>query len=225
MAVAGFRYAQFCPLARAAEIVGERWTLLVVRELLLGPKRFSDLTRPLSGVSSSVLADRLLRLEARGVVSRRALPPPAPATVYELTETGRALTPALLELARWGALFLEAPAAGEHIEPAWLRLGLPTFARRGPSPRLRFNVAVPDGQREIALHVAGGPAGTVVRDGAAEADASIRAEAGVVLALAAGRLAPREAIRSGALRAEGEVEALADFPDLFDLQPPTQKGN
>ena len=72
-----FRYAQFCPLARAAEVVGERWTLLIVRELLLGAKRFSDLRQPLAGVSSSVLADRLGRLEARGLVTRRETPPPA----------------------------------------------------------------------------------------------------------------------------------------------------
>ncbi|MCH8132535.1 MAG: helix-turn-helix transcriptional regulator [Myxococcales bacterium] len=77
--VSDFRYAQFCPLARAAEIVGERWTLLILRELLIGPKRFSDLQAPLAGVSSSVLADRLGKLTQRGVVRRRELPPPAAA--------------------------------------------------------------------------------------------------------------------------------------------------
>ena len=93
-----FRYAQFCPLARAAEVVGERWTLLIARELLLGPKRFSDLREALAGVSSSVLADRLARLERRDVVAWRRLPPPAAARVYELTETGRALEPVVLAL-------------------------------------------------------------------------------------------------------------------------------
>ena len=96
-----FRYAQFCPLARAAEVVGERWTLLIARELLLGPKRFSDLRGALAGVSSSVLADRLARLERREVVAWRRLPPPAAARVYELTETGRALEPVVLALARY----------------------------------------------------------------------------------------------------------------------------
>ena len=123
-----FRYAQFCPLARAAEVVGERWTLLIARELLLGPKRFSDLREALAGVSSSVLADRLARLERRDVVAWRRLPPPAAARVYELTETGRALEPVVLALARWGARFLTAPEPGDQLEPAWVRLGAPLFS-------------------------------------------------------------------------------------------------
>jgi DNA-binding HxlR family transcriptional regulator len=214
-----FRYAQLCPLARAAEVVGERWTLLVLRELVLGPKRFSDLLGPLAGVSTSVLADRLARLEARGVVARRELPPPAPATVYELTGLGRGLLPALLELARWGARLHGSPLAGDHFEPAWLRLGLMAFARRSPTPARRFNVAPSDGAPQIAFHVTGGPAGTVVAGEPAEADVSIRGDAVSLFALAAGRLEPREALRSGTLHAEGDLDALVDFPTLFEIEP------
>ena len=105
--MADFRYPQYCPLARAAEVVGERWTLLVLRELLLGPRRFSDLRRALTDVSTSVLADRLARLEERGLVAHRELDPPAGAAVYELSESGQALGPALLALARWGAVAWE----------------------------------------------------------------------------------------------------------------------
>ena len=220
-----FRYAQFCPLARAAEVVGERWTLLVARELLLGPKRFSDLREALAGVSSSVLADRLARLERRDVVAWRRLPPPAAARVYELTEIGRALEPVVLALARWGARFLAAPEPGDRLEPAWVRLGLMTFARPGPTPARRFNVTARVGDREAAFGVAGGPGGTRVGDPDAAADASLCAGPLAILALASGRLDPARALRSGELRAEGNLGALADFPDLFEMQTPTKQGD
>ncbi len=220
-----FRYAQFCPLARAAEVVGERWTLLIVRELLLGPKRFSDLREALCGVSPSVLADRLARLERRDVVAWRRLPPPAAARVYELSETGRALEPVVLALARWGARFLAAPEPGDRIEPAWVRLGLATFARPGPTPARRFNVTARVGDREAAFGVVGGPGGTRVGGPETGADASLRAGPLAILALASGRLDPARALRSGELRAEGNLGALADFPDLFEMQPPTRQGD
>ncbi len=220
-----FRYAQFCPLARAAEVVGERWTLLIVRDLLLGPKRFSDLREALCGVSPSVLADRLTRLERRDVVAWRRLPPPAAARVYELTETGRALEPVVLALARWGARFLAAPEPGDRIEPAWVRLGLATFARPGPTPARRFNITARVGDREAAFGVAGGPEGTRVGGPEAGADASLCAGPLAILALASGRLDPARALRSGELSAEGNLGALADFPELFEMQTPTTQGD
>jgi len=218
--MAEFRYAQFCPLARATEILGERWTLLVVRELLLGPKRFADLRGPLAGISSSVLADRLLRLEERGLVARRRLPAPASALVYELTSTGRALLPVVVELVRWGLRFLAPPRAGDRIEPHWVRLGLMACARRNAAPARRFNVTLPDSDGDVAFHVAGGPHGTVVHESPSEADASIRGAPLVLLGMAAGSIDPRDAIRSGALRARGDVDALVDFPALFDMPIP-----
>ncbi len=211
-----FRYAQFCPLARAAELVGERWTLLVVRELLLGPQRFSDLRRRLPGLSSSVLAERLARLEERGLVARRAAGPPAPAALYELTETGRALRPVAVELARWGLRFLGSPQPGDHFEPDWVRLGLACFARTTPSPARAYAIRIPDGDGEVAIHVAGGRRGTVVREGSGPADVSLRAHALAVLGLASGGLDPRQALRSGQLEAEGDLAALRDFPALFE---------
>ncbi len=103
-------YHDACGIARALDVVGERWALLVVRELLLGPQRFSDLRRALPGASSNLVADRLRELTARGVLRRRRLPPPAAAQVYELTEWGRELEPVLLALGAWG-LRAEPPAA------------------------------------------------------------------------------------------------------------------
>lgn len=95
-------YADACGIARALDVVGERWALLLVRELLLGPQRFSDLRRALPGASSNLVTDRLRELQGRGVISRRRLPPPAASDVYELTAWGRELEPILLALGGWG---------------------------------------------------------------------------------------------------------------------------
>src|SRR3954447_14492547 len=95
-------YGDPCGVARALDVVGERWALLVVRELLLGPKRFTDLHRGLGSVSQNVLTQRLQELEAVGIVRRRRLGPPAATQVYELTEEGAAIEPILVELGRWG---------------------------------------------------------------------------------------------------------------------------
>ncbi len=213
-----FRYAQFCPLARATEIVGERWTLLVVRELLLGERRFSGLLRPLAGVSSSVLSDRLGRLEARGLVTRRELPPPAPATVYELTEAGRGLLPVVVELSRWGARFLEVPQADEHMEPAWFKLACLAFARTGPSAPRAFRVTVRDARPRLTFFLRGGPRGTAVLDQACEVDASLEADGLTLMALASGRAEPGALLGAGTLSVEGAEEAALEFPDLFDFQ-------
>ncbi|WP_329089799.1 winged helix-turn-helix transcriptional regulator [Streptosporangium sp. NBC_01469] len=95
-------YGDACGIARALDVVGERWALLVVRELLLGPERFSDLRRALSGASSNLVADRLRELEGRGVLRRRRLAAPAGSWVYELTDWGRELEPIVLALGGWG---------------------------------------------------------------------------------------------------------------------------
>ena len=219
--VPDFRYAQFCPLARAAEIVGERWTLLILRELLIGPKRFSDLQAPLAGVSSSVLADRLGKLAQRGLVRRRQLPPPAAATVYELTESGQGLLPAILELARWGTRQLGVPEPGDHIEPSWLKLGMLTIARRAPTPARTYRLTAVVGDREASVRVSGGPAGTVVLDEDGEAEATLRADLFTLLAVASGFVAVEQAVGNGTLSVAGDPNAMLDFSALFEMDPPT----
>lgn len=216
--MADFRYAQFCPLARAAELIGERWTLLVIRELLTGPQRFSDLKRRLDGISSSVLAGRLERLERIGVVVRRELPPPAASSVYALGESGRALFPVVRELVRWGLRFLEAPRPGDHFQVEWLPLALEIFARRGPSPERSFEVETRHEGEPIRVRLEGGAGGTelVDPDGAtAPPDLRIKASPLAVLALARGDLDPQTALER--MECEGDRAALADFPQLFDL--------
>lgn len=117
-------YNQFCALARTLDILGERWTLLLVRELLLGPRRFTDLLSGLPGIAPNLLSDRLRALEAQGVIRRAILPPPAGSRIYELTDRGWQLEPALLELARWGMDPMEPPRADEHRHPAWYAVAL-----------------------------------------------------------------------------------------------------
>src|SRR3712207_4683558 len=123
-------YNQYCGIAYALDIVGERWTLLIVRELFAGPRRFKDLIDGLPGISTNLLAERLKRLEQQDLLRRRVLPPPAGSTVYELTPLGQALEKTLLELGRWGSRFVPPSAEGATV----LRLGsyaltLKTFFR------------------------------------------------------------------------------------------------
>ncbi|MFE9727209.1 winged helix-turn-helix transcriptional regulator [Streptomyces sp. NPDC005794] len=117
-------YDQFCATARALDSVGDRWTLLIVRELLAGPRRYTDLHADLPGVSTDVLASRLRDMEQGGLAVRRRLPPPAAAAVYELTEHGRGLLPVLTALARWGAPALGERRPTDAVRAHWFALPL-----------------------------------------------------------------------------------------------------
>jgi len=211
------RYRQFCALARAAEVIGERWTLLVVRELLLGPKRFSDLRDRLDGISPSVLTERLGRAEVLGLVRQSILPPPAASTVYELTEDGQALEPAILELMRWGGRYLLPARKGDRFEPAWTRLALAACARRTPSPARSVLVRIREGSEEAVVHVAGGAAGTIVTDGPAPAEVTVVTSIKTLLALMAGAQTAEAALAAKRITVSGDVSALKDFSRLFDV--------
>src|SRR5216683_2098314 len=134
------RYEQTCAIARALDIVGERWSLLLVRELTLGPRRYRDLATGLPGIPSNVLAARLKDLQAAGVVTRHTLPAPTDVTVYELTGAGRALQPALKELLDWGLRYAPEPSPGAAAQPGWALLaaaGRPTALPAGQTCELR----------------------------------------------------------------------------------------
>ena len=135
------RYDQYCPVAHALELVGGRWELLIVRELLRGPKRYTDLVDHLPGIPSNILAARLKALEACGVLAKRRLPPPAASRVYELTPYGQALKPLIRELAIWGIRSLGPPASEDELYPGWLENALDTvFAPGAPAGRLEFRI-------------------------------------------------------------------------------------
>src|SRR5580765_3738866 len=114
------RYEQYCPMAHALDLVGDRWALLVIRELMHGPKRYTDLVDRLHGIGTNILATRLRDLEAHGIVARRTLPPPAASKVYELTDYGRELRPVMREMALWGARSLGPPTDEDQLFEGWI---------------------------------------------------------------------------------------------------------
>lgn len=132
-------YEQRCPVAHALDLVGDRWALLVVRELMRGPKRYTDLGERLAGIGTNILATRLRDLEAHGIVRRSTLPPPAASKVYELTDYGRELRPAMRALAEWGARSLGPPTDDSGFFPGWLGNAVDSMlAPYAPAGRFEF---------------------------------------------------------------------------------------
>jgi len=215
--MSGTRYNQFCALARAAEIVGERWTLLIVRELLLSPMRFGDLRERLDDISPALLTDRLNALVDAGVVQRTALPAPFNAQVYELTETGRAIQPAIRELIRWGGRFLFPMREGDTFEPDWVLLALDAIARRTPTPVCRIGLRVPHPDGSAGFVIEGGPEGTRIAKGDLPGGALIEARFDVLLQILAKQVPLNAAIANRQARVEGSARTLRTLPDLFDL--------
>ena len=167
------QYGQLCPIALALDVVGDRWALLVLRELFAGPKRFTDLAAGLPGVGTAVLSERLRQLEHHGLVSRRRLRPPAPAQVYELTARGAALDPVLTGLAQWGSVYI---AGGDDLTSRgrWLLQAMAATART-PAPGLETTNFVLDGEE---CHVLVARYRLVARDGlCADARITVRGTA------------------------------------------------
>jgi DNA-binding HxlR family transcriptional regulator len=123
-------YAHYCAIARSLDVIGERWTLLIIRELLLGPRRYTELHADLPGISTDVLAARLREMEADGMVERHRIGPPTPAWVYELTPRGRELLPVLGAIARWGASGLDGRQPTDALHSHWLAFPLASLLRR-----------------------------------------------------------------------------------------------
>lgn len=215
-----FRYPQFCPFARATEILGQRWTILILRNLAFGPQRFSDLKAGLRGISTSVLTSRLEELTERGLVQQRTLPPPAASVVYEPTPAGAALAPVMIELARWGVRFLDPPEPGDQIEAAWARTLIAAFKRWEPTPAVRLEICIAaEGEGDdVVVTVAGGPDGTSVENRPdPEADARLRLDAATLVGAVVGHFAVRNAVAEGRIELVGDPAAADALPDLFEL--------
>jgi DNA-binding HxlR family transcriptional regulator/putative sterol carrier protein len=203
----GKKFDQYCPMAHALSLVGDRWSLLVVRELLHGPKRYTDLTNGLPGIGTNILAARLRDLEQAGVVQKRKLPPPAPATVYELTEYGSGLNEAMYALARWGARSLGPPGPDDELYPEWGVNALPAL----------FNAEIARGLTETyVLHVDDDVFSARIVDGALDASVGAADDADLVVetdmesffGLATGELELRDAVKCGRARVEGDGGAV-----------------
>ena len=211
-------YEDGCAAAHALDLVGERWALLVVRELLLGPKRFTDLRAGLPGASPNVLSQRLRELEGAGVVRRRKLPPPAASRVYELTEWGLELEPVIVRLGRWGVRSPSKPrdaALGVDSLILSLRTMFDSRAAEGlmASYELRlgedrFRAEVADGRFEVE------------RGSADRPDAIVEADSVTLAGLVYEGRDLAEAIRSCEVRIEGDGSAVERFLRLFPLPEP-----
>jgi DNA-binding HxlR family transcriptional regulator len=212
-------YAQHCALAHGLDVLGERWTLLVVRELLLGPQRFSDLESSLPGIGPNTLAARLRQMQSDGLIEKRRLPPPASATVYELTDLGAALEPTIVELGRWGRHRLPAAIGHEAFRPGWLLLAL----KMSLDPAHAADIAgvceltVCDEPFTVRMHRG---SMEVSRGNAVDADVAVRTEPETLLALANGTLSPSEAIERGDLHVEGDTATAWDWFRAFAVVAP-----
>jgi DNA-binding HxlR family transcriptional regulator len=218
-------YCDGCAAAHALDLIGERWALLVVRELLLGPKRFTDLRAGLPGVSPNVLAQRLRELEGAGVVRRRKLARPAASRVYELTEWGMGLEPVIISLGRWGARSPLRPrdaALGVDSFILSLRTMFDPHSAGGLTASYElcfgeeeekecFSAVVAEGRFEVARW---GSAATK------EPEAIIEADPLTLAALVYEGRSLAEALRSGEIRIEGSEEAVERFLKLFPLPAP-----
>ena len=213
-------YGQHCALARALDAVGSRWTMLMIRELLPGPRRFKDLLDGLPGMGTNLLTDRLRHLEQEGVIRRRQLPPPAGSTVYELTGEGRRLEESLFELARWGMPRLGERRKSDALSPRWavlaMKATLDEGAARGIDEVYEFRI---DGD---VFTVDVGDGSVRVLDGpAVDPDAIITTDVETFYRLTDGE-ALAEAVADGRLRSEGDPAAILHCTRIFG--PPAPAG-
>jgi DNA-binding HxlR family transcriptional regulator len=212
------KYDQACAVAHGLDLIGERWALLVVRDLLLGPKRFSDLQAGMSAASPDVLAQRLRELQQAGVVTRRRLPPPAASWIYELTEWGAQLEPVVTELARWSSRSPSMPYDGPIGVDSLILSLRPLFDPHvavGVDTRVGirldgqdFRVHVADGRLEVSRGEAEFPAATLVTDRATFA------------ALLWRRQRLSEAVKAGSAHVTGDSALLNRFLRMFSLPEP-----
>jgi DNA-binding HxlR family transcriptional regulator/putative sterol carrier protein len=210
-------YMQYCSVAHALDLVGERWALLIVRELILGAKRFRQLHEGLPAVSTNVLSNRLKELEATGVIRRRLLPRPATGTVYELTEYGRELEDIVVALGRWGAKTIEAKRAEQAFKPEWFAIALLGSFRPESARRIRatyelrldgavFHLRVDRGKLEHG------------RGPAKDADLVIEADSESLFALLMGQISAADAVRASVVKIDGGLDELQKMTELFALQ-------
>jgi DNA-binding HxlR family transcriptional regulator len=208
-------YSQYCATARTLDVVGERWTLLLVRELLTGPKRFGDLLASLPGIGTGLLAARLKHLQDEGLVSQVLLPPPARTPAYALTEAGADLGPAVLALARWGLRWAWGDRAeGEVFQPGWAVLGLqaifdPEAAR---DARLVYEFRVDD---EVFHGRVDHGTLESVHGPAQRPDVVFETGGDVFVELSSGRLSLEDAVREGAVAASGDDRDVRTMYGLF----------
>jgi DNA-binding HxlR family transcriptional regulator len=212
-------YGEACRFAHALDLVGERWALLVVRELLLGPKRFTDLRAGLPHASSNILSERLRDLEQGGVIQRRKLPPPAASWVYELTEWGRELEPIVTKLGAWGARS-PFPPETQEINADSIVLALRSLFDPEAAADLSATYELRIGEERFRVKITSGEL-DLNRGPATEPTASIEVpDAPTFAAALTGELPLDDALSSGAVQIEGGKQAAKRFLRLFPMPTP-----
>jgi DNA-binding HxlR family transcriptional regulator len=208
-------YGQFCGLAHAVTLVGERWALLIIRDLLVGPRRFTDLRQGLPRIPTNVLSTRLKELEGAGVVQRRVLPRPDGSVVYELTKYGRQLEAVVAALGRWGAQTMGEPGPDDVLTEASLIMALRATFRPDAAVGSRVGYEVHAG--DVVIHAVTDD-GTLDVAAGALAGADLVIETGPALrALMTGEVSPADAVAGGSVRLTGPHELLTRFVETFHI--------
>lgn len=216
-------YGDGCAIARALDVIGERWALLVVRELLLGPRRYTDLRGGLPNASPNVLSERLRELERAGVVRRRKLPPPAASHVYELTEWGLELEQTVTALGHWAARSPTPPGDAPIVSAASIILALRARFDSGAAKGLRASYDLRLGEDRFRIDVAGDEF-EAERGSPDRADATIDTDPDTLGAVLWGDRSLTEAQRSGKLTLEGDKAAVQRLVRLFPIPEPATSG-
>ncbi|PWI14520.1 transcriptional regulator [Streptomyces sp. Act143] len=192
-------YDQYCSAARALDTVGDRWTLLIVRELLSGPRRYTDLHADLPGVSTDVLASRLKDMERDGLATRRRLPPPGAAYVYELTVRGRELLPVIQALGAWGEAELRERRPTDAVRAHWFALPL----LRALEGEGIVEVRLEEGDFHLYVGAEDGPVYGHGRT-PGEPDARLTMDGDTCTAIGRGEVSVTDAVRAGRIEVDGD---------------------
>jgi DNA-binding HxlR family transcriptional regulator len=200
-------YQQYCAVAKALDVVGDRWVLLIVRELISsGPSRYTDLLKGLPGIATNLLADRLRDMEKAGLLRREEAPPPVATTLFHLTERGKALNPILEELGRWGAPMMGVPQPSNVFRSHWLVFPLDAYLVDKSPQEPPISIEIRTGDEPMVVDTVEGKVRT--RRGTAEhADAVLTGRPGLILGLLSGRFDLLEARKRG-LDFKGSQKAL-----------------
>ena len=209
-------YNQYCAIARSLDVIGERWTLLLIRELLTGPKRFTDLLGHLPGIGTNLLSNRLKELEAAELISQTRLPAPASSIVYQLTARGASLEPVLMALAQWGRPLLGPPRDKDQLAPGWLMLAM----------KKSFHPEAADGLDEVYEYRVDADVFQVkvqhnmidIEQGLPwKADVVVTTDSDALMRVVAGELALEDALQQGSMNVDGPMDAFYRTFQLYGV--------
>ncbi|MGE5345886.1 MAG: winged helix-turn-helix transcriptional regulator [Acidithiobacillales bacterium] len=207
-------YGQYCPISRALDLLGERWSLLIVRDLLVGTSRFNDLARGLPGLSRSLLTRRLRQFERAGLVERLD-------TQYVLTESGRELEPIVFGLGAWGARWTFGEPDPDQLDPQllvwWMHMRLDASGL--PGKRQVFQIRFSDDRRQFWIVIESGVPSVCLTDPGFAVDVTILSDLRSLHQVWVGRLPLKEAVRSGRVRFEGPTALVRRMPAVLRLSP------